>query len=219
MTFSRISLALATAGLMTVTACADLRDPNNPNRNAQQGALLGAGLGALIGMSGGENADDRRGRAIAGAVIGGGLGAVGGAALDRQEAELREQMGGQVGIVNTGSELIVTMPQDILFAVDSADLTGALRSDLRTLANSLNRYPDTTVSIIGHTDNTGSAEYNQDLSARRARAVSSVLVDAGVNPVRLRSIGRGEDAPIATNLTPEGRQQNRRVEIIITPNT
>jgi outer membrane protein OmpA-like peptidoglycan-associated protein len=219
MTFSRISLALATAGLMTVTACADLRDPNNPNRNAQQGALLGAGLGALIGMSGGENADDRRSRAIAGAVIGGGLGAVGGAALDRQEAELREQMGGQVGIVNTGSELIVTMPQDILFAVDSADLTGALRSDLRTLANSLNRYPDTTVSIIGHTDNTGSAEYNQDLSARRARAVSSVLVDAGVNPVRLRSIGRGEDAPIATNLTPEGRQLNRRVEIIITPNT
>lgn len=217
MTLSRISLIFAAASLTTVSACVDMRDTNNPNRNAQQGALLGAGLGALIGLSGGETAEDRRGRAIAGAVIGGGLGAIGGAALDRQEAELREQMGGQVGIVNTGNELIVTMPQDILFAVDSADLTGALRTDLRTLADSINRYPDTRINVIGHTDNTGSAEYNQDLSARRASAVTNVLIESGVSPVRIQSIGRGENAPVATNLTPEGRQQNRRVEIIITP--
>jgi len=72
--------------------------------------------------------------------------------------------------------------------------------------------------VIGHTDNTGAAAYNQDLSQRRAQAVSSVLVNAGVAPVRVRAIGRGEDQPIASNLTPEGRQQNRRVEIIITPN-
>ena len=82
----------------------------------------------------------------------------------------------------------------------------------------MNRYPDTTVNVIGHTDNTGAASYNQDLSQRRAQAVASVLINAGVAPQRIRSIGRGEDSPIASNLTPEGRQQNRRVEIIITPN-
>jgi outer membrane protein OmpA-like peptidoglycan-associated protein len=152
------------------------------------------------------------------ATIGGGLGAVGGANLDRQEAELRGQLGSNVGIVNNGSSLVVTLPQDILFAVDSTTLTGGLQNDLVSVAASLNRYPDTTVNVIGHTDNTGAASYNQDLSQRRAQAVASVLINAGVGPQRIRSIGRGEDAPIASNLTPEGRQQNRRVEIIITPN-
>jgi len=140
------------------------------------------------------------------------------ARLQHFYAELRQQLGANVGIVNNGQNLTVTLPQDILFAVDSASLTSALQGDLRSVAASLNRYPETTVNVIGHTDNTGAAAYNQDLSQRRAQAVSSVLVNAGVAPVRVRAIGRGEDQPIASNLTPEGRQQNRRVEIIITPN-
>ena len=82
----------------------------------------------------------------------------------------------------------------------------------------MNRYPDTTVNVVGHTDNVGAAGYNQDLSARRANAVASVLINGGVAPSRIRAFGRGEEAPIATNLTAEGRQQNRRVEIIILPN-
>jgi outer membrane protein OmpA-like peptidoglycan-associated protein len=97
-------------------------------------------------------------------------------------------------------------------------LTGALRNDLSTLASSINSYPDTTVNVIGHADNTGGAAFNQDLSTRRAQSVSSVLVQSGVSSNRVRAIGRGEDAPIASNLTPEGRAQNRRVEITITPN-
>ncbi len=210
--------AFALAGVLTLGACAELQDPNNPNRNAQTGALGGAGVGALIGIAAGDNAEERRRGALIGAAVGAGLGGLAGAQLDRQEAELRQQMGSQATIINTGNELIVRLPQDILFATDSATLTGALQQDLRALAASINRYPNTTVNVIGHTDNVGDAGYNQGLSQRRAQSVTSVLISSGVAPGRIRSFGRGESAPIASNLTPQGRQQNRRVEIIITPN-
>jgi len=212
MTYGKTSAALAFSARLAATACT-LTDPHSPNRNAQQAALIGAGMGAIIGnSSGGKDG------AIKGAIIGGTIGAFAGNQLDKQEAELRAQMGSQVGIVNTGNQLIVTMPQDILFATDSASLTGSLRSDLYALAANLNRYPGSTVNVVGHTDNVGTAAYNQDLSERRARAVASVLTDGGVSPYRIVAFGRGEDQPIATNLTAEGRRQNRRVEIIITPN-
>jgi outer membrane protein OmpA-like peptidoglycan-associated protein len=122
-----------------------------------------------------------------------------------------------VQIVNTGRELIVTMPQDILFDVDSTFVQPSLRSDLRALATNLQQYPNSSVAVIGHTDNTGTAAYNQDLSSRRANAVANILIDAGVSAGRVRAIGRGEDEPIASNLSAAGRQQNRRVEIVIRP--
>ncbi len=218
MTLSKMSLAVALSGVMVLTACEDFNDPNNPNRNAQNQAAVGAGIGALAGVLIGDDAQERRNGALIGAAIGAGIGGVRGAALDRQEAELRSQLGSNAQIVNTGSQLIVTLPQDILFATGQATLSGALRQDLSALAGSINRYPDTTVNVIGHADNTGGAAFNQDLSARRAQAVSSVLIQSGVSPNRIRSIGRGEDQPIASNLTSEGRRQNRRVEITITPN-
>lgn len=217
MTFAKFPMAIAAISALTLAAC-QAPVPGQTNDNTRQGALVGAGLGAVLGAATGDNRDDRVRRAAIGAALGGGLGAIGGNNLDRQEAELRQQLGANVGIVNNGSNLTVTLPQDILFAVDSASLTSALQNDLRAVAASLNRYPETTVNVIGHTDNTGAASYNQDLSQRRAQAVSSVLINAGVAPARVRAIGRGEDQPIASNLTPEGRQQNRRVEIIITPN-
>ncbi len=216
MILSRVSLAIAATALFATSAC-QMTDPNNPNRNTQTGAAVGATLGALVGIAAGDNPDERRRGAVLGAIIGGGIGGVAGQNLDKQEAELRAQMGGQVGIVNTGNELIVTLPQDILFATDSATVSGTLQSDLYTLARSLNNYPDTTVNVIGHTDNVGSAAYNQQLSTRRAQAVSSVLVNAGVAGYRINAFGRGEDQPVADNLTSAGRAQNRRVEIIITP--
>lgn len=218
MTLSKMSLAVALSGVMVLTACETMTDPNNPNRNTQQGAAIGAGVGALIGLAAGDNADERRNGAIVGALVGGGIGGIAGADLDRQEAELRQQLGSNARIVNTGDQLVVTLPQDILFATGDATLTGALRTDLNALARSINNFPNTTVNVIGHADNTGGAAFNQDLSARRAQAVSSQLISSGVAPSRIRSIGRGEDAPIASNLTPEGRAQNRRVEITITPN-
>ncbi len=218
MTFTKLPLALATSAVLGLTACAEMQNPDNPNRNTQQGALVGAGIGAVLGAATGDNRDERTRRAVIGATLGGGLGAVGGAALDRQEAELRQQMGSNVGIVNTGEQLIVTLPQDLLFATDSTTLTGSMQADLRAVASSLNRYPNTTINVIGHTDSSGAAAYNQDLSQRRAQAVSSVLVNAGVSAARIRAIGRGEDQPVASNQTAQGRQQNRRVEIVITPN-
>ena len=218
MTLSKMSLAVALCGVMVLTACDTMTDPNNPNRNAQSQAAIGAGIGAVAGLLLGDTAQERRNGALVGAAIGAGIGGVNGATLDRQEAELRQQLGSNARIVNTGSQLVVTLPEDILFATGDATLTGGLRNDLNALASSINNFPDTTVNVIGHADNTGGAAFNQDLSARRAQSVSSALMSSGVSPNRIRSIGRGEDAPIASNLTAEGRAQNRRVEITITPN-
>ena len=217
MTRKKLPMIFAASALVFVTAC-DGTAPNG-NQNAQQGALIGAGVGALAGIL--NNRSGSRSNRFEGALQGAVIGAAGGAAignqLDRQEEELRAQLGPQVGIVNNGDNLVVTLPQDILFATNSTAVSGASQSDLSTLASSINQYPNTTVNVIGHTDNVGGAAFNFDLSQRRAQAVTSVLVNAGVSPARIRSIGRGEDAPVSTNLTPEGRQQNRRVEIVITP--
>ncbi|PVA07577.1 OmpA family protein [Thalassorhabdomicrobium marinisediminis] len=219
MNLSKLSLAGAMSGVLVLSACADMQDPNNPNRNTQTGAAIGAAAGAVLGAAtNNDNVRDRNRGAVVGALLGATGGGLIGAQLDRQEAELRAQLGSNAQIVNTGSQLIVTLPQDILFATDSANLTGALRNDLTALARSINNYPNTTVNVIGHADSTGSAAYNQDLSTRRAQAVSSVLIQSGVSSARVRAIGRGESAPIASNLTAEGRAQNRRVEITITPN-
>jgi len=215
MSFMKLPFAFATASVLGLAACqAPL--PGQGTQNTQQGALVGAGLGAVVGAISGDDRDERLRNAAIGAAIGGGLGAIGGNNLDRQEAELRSQLGSNANIVNNGDNLVVTLPQDILFAVDSATLTGGLQSDLTALASSLNRYPDTTVNVIGHTDNTGEAAYNQNLSQRRAQSVASVLINGGVAPSRVRALGAGEDRPVASNLTPEGRAQNRRVEIVIT---
>lgn len=217
MTMTKLSLAAAAVSILGLSACqAPL--PGQTNTNTQSGAIGGAVIGGVVGALSGDTNEERLRNAAIGAAALGAAGAIGGNILDRQEAELRQQLGNNVGIVNNGTNLVVTLPQDILFDVDSATLTGALQSDLRTVAASLNNYPDTTVNVIGHTDNTGSAAYNLDLSQRRAQAVSSVLLSAGVAPSRVVSIGRGEDQPIASNLTAEGRAQNRRVEIVITPN-
>lgn len=210
-------ITLLIAGSFALTGCMDPGpEPQNGNTRTQNGALIGAGLGALLGATK-ESGSDRFKNAAIGAAIGAGVGAIVGNQLDKQAAELRGSMGDEVQIENTGDRLIVTMPQDILFETDSALVHGNLRNDLRTLASNLQKYPDTTIDVMGHTDNTGAADYNQNLSARRASAVASVLMDAGVRPARVRSFGRGEDEPVATNQTATGRQQNRRVEIVIRP--
>jgi outer membrane protein OmpA-like peptidoglycan-associated protein len=136
------------------------------------GALTGAAVGGIVGVATGDG--DAR-RAVAGAVIGGTAGALIGQQLDRQAAELRRQLGNNVDIRNTGQELVLTLPQDLLFAVDSAVLRPDLQRDLRVIAANLVNYPRSDVIVIGHTDNTGSAAYNQGLSERRAASVAQVL--------------------------------------------
>ena len=139
--------------------------------------------------------------------------------LDKQEADLSRDMGNEnVLIQNTGDRLIVTLPQDILFAIDSTSLRSDLMADLRALSGNLQSYRDTTVQVIGHTDNTGAASHNQALSVDRADSVSNVLLNNGVAASRIIAMSRGEDQPIASNLTAQGRTQNRRVEIVILPN-
>lgn len=212
--------AVMTASALALSACSnpDTMSNNNDFQKTQTGAAIGAATGALAGLISGGDSKEKKQNALKGAVIGAAGGAVIGNVLDKQEADLRNSLGNdRVTITNTGDRLIVTLPQDILFASDSAALRTDLQSDLIAVANNLQAYPNSTVQIIGHTDNTGEAAYNQDLSVRRASSVATVLSGAGVNAGRLQTIGRGEDQPIASNLTEDGKAQNRRVEIVILP--
>lgn len=206
------SLVLATASLAALAAC----QPGPAGTNTQNAAITGALIGGVVGAT--RPGDEKLTKAAAGAIVGGLVGGAVGAQLDRQAAELeRDIQNGNVRIINEGDKLRVVLPEGILFATDSATVGGAIMNDLFTVADSVNRYPNTRVEVIGHTDNTGSASYNQDLSERRAASVAAVLRQGGVAGGRIVAYGRGEDQPVASNLSPEGRQQNRRVEILIIP--
>ncbi len=209
-------IVLISCGALGLAACTPTTEDNTRTRT---GMLAGAAIGGLAGATVGRpgTGSDRVLRTAVGAGVGAALGGAIGARLDAQAAELRRDLGQDIDIRNTGRELIVTMPQDLLFAVDSATLRPDLQADLRTLADNLNRYRDTDIRVVGHTDNTGTAAYNQQLSERRAASVAAVLRNAGVAPGRVSTAGRGMSEPVASNATPEGRARNRRVEIFIIP--
>lgn len=206
---SRI-VAASLASALVLAGCA------GTGQRQQTGAVLGGMFGGLLGA---REDDDNRARnaafgAAAGAIAGGAVGAL----LDRQAQDLRSSLENDGIIVqNTGEELIVTMPGGLLFDTGSAAVSPAVQRDLTALANNLVAYPDSIVSVIGHTDDTGSTEFNQRLSEQRANAVAGVLVDRGVSSARIVASGRGETQPVASNATEEGRRQNRRVEVIIRP--
>lgn len=206
-------LMFALPAALILSACAE---PGDPNQRAKNGALIGAVVGGALGAN--STSDNKLERGVIGAAIGAAAGGALGNELDKQAAELRRDLDSDIGVVNTGSELRVTMPQDLLFATDSATLRGDLVADIRTVASSLNNYPNSTVFVVGHTDSTGDASYNLGLSERRAASVASVLRGEGVVSSRLRTVGQGEAQPVASNATAAGRAQNRRVEIIIRPN-
>ncbi len=202
-------LAAATLGL---AAC---QDPDGTRNNVGTGALAGAAAGATLGAILGDNND----KVIIGAVAGAALGAGIGNELEKQEQALRRDIGGSgAQIINTGDRLIVSLPEAITFAVDSATVSPSIRDDILAIARNLQEYPNNTVQVIGHTDNTGSQAYNQDLSERRAASVAQILLQGGVPNGRIVAFGVGENQPVASNSTAAGRQQNRRVEIVISPN-
>lgn len=210
----RLSIAAASVSLLALAACTE-NSAIQPSTGS--GAAVGAVTGAVLGRTLAGSGRQTEG-ALIGAALGAGAGALIGQDLARQKAELDNQFGSdQIDVINTGNELIVRMPQDILFALNSAAVSPALRSDLIVLADNLNKYPNSIVTIVGHTDNTGTAAFNQTLSEDRALSVAAVLRSGGVASGRLRAIGAGEDQPIASNLTPEGRALNRRVDITIQP--
>jgi outer membrane protein OmpA-like peptidoglycan-associated protein len=212
----RAPFAVLLAGALT--ACATTTDPftgePRPTRTGT-GAAVGAGVGAVIGaISGG----DRLERAAIGAGIGALAGAAVGNYMDRQEAELRRQLRGSgVGVTRRGDEIILDMPGDVTFDFDSASLKPAFFDVLDSVALVLREYERTVLVVDGHTDAVGSAEYNHDLSLRRADTVVEYLVNRGVRPVRIQAYGYGEQYPVATNRTAEGRSRNRRVELTLIP--
>ncbi|MEQ9692594.1 OmpA family protein [Shimia sp. SDUM112013] len=212
----RLPLTLFAISAVALSACTDpayvtgSADERDEYRQTKAGGVIGGIVGAAAAI--GLDANP-----VAGAAVGAGVGALIGRDLDKQAAELRAELDGGIKVENTGDRLIVVMPHDLLFDSDSAVVSANLTDDLYAVARNLEKYPNSTVQVLGHTDNTGSAEHNQKLSERRANAVADKLMAGGVAFERIQTIGRGEDQPVASNLTEEGKAQNRRVEIVILP--
>ena len=184
------------------------------------GAGAGAALGALAGTAVGGSDRAQRNAILIGAGIGALSGGAIGGYMDRQEALLRQELEATgVGIRRQGDDLFLVMPSNITFRTDSATIEPGFTRTLNSVATVLNRFNQTLVDVYGHTDNTGSDAYNQQLSQQRAQSVAQFLAANGVRPDRLLVSGFGESRPIATNATPQGREQNRRVEIRIAPLT
>ena len=212
--------AVVGAMLAATVACTPVSDTSAPQgQRTKEGAIGGAIAGALFGaaVADQKNGDVLEG-ALLGAAAGGALGGIVGADLDRQAAELRASLPKEATVSSNAEQIEVSLPEGLLFDVDSDTLKRGQRNGLTELAQSLINYPGSQVWIIGHTDNTGATAYNQALSERRARSVKLVLLQNGVAPSRLTDLGRGETVPVADNGTSRGRQQNRRVEVVIRPN-
>ncbi len=222
---TRIPLLLASAGAIALTACAPTDQYGSTGsttgqgmNRAQQGAIAGAVVGGILGATRDSDKNGQGKDAIKGAIVGAAVGGVGGAILDQQQKALQQSLNNpNIRVVNNGNHLSVIMPESTLFATDSAAVGAQGQNDLYTIARNLNQYPNSTIQVVGHTDSTGSAAYNQDLSERRARSVAGILTAGGVASNRVATAGRGASQPIASNDTAAGRAQNRRVEILIFP--
>lgn len=186
--------------------------------NTAGGAAIGAAVGALGGLMVGGSSRAQRNAVL----IGAGIGALGGGAIgnymDRQESELRAQLQGTgVSVTRNGDQIILNMPSSITFDTDQDAVKGQFYPTLNSVAIVLRKFNQTLVDVNGHTDSTGSVAHNQQLSQRRAASVANYLGGQGIDPRRFAVIGFGSSQPVATNATPEGRAQNRRVEIQISP--
>jgi outer membrane protein OmpA-like peptidoglycan-associated protein len=215
---SRLVAPLAAAVLLVGCATTDPYSGQTQRSSTMTGAGVGAAVGAAAGALSGSGSTSRRDRALIGAAVGAAAGAGIGAYMDRQEEQLRESMRGTgVDVERRGDDIVLNMPSSVTFGFDSYELTMPARNALNDVANVLTQYTDTRVNIAGHTDSTGSESYNQRLSERRAESVGNYLTEAGVARNRLYMTGYGPSQPVATNATEEGRAQNRRVEITLTP--
>ena len=215
-------ILVATTAMVFVTGCETLDPYTREEKTSQatKGALIGAGIGAVVGLMSGDDAVERRQRALIGAGVGALAGGAIGAYLDRQEAELRAELEGTgVSVTRIGDNITLNMPGNITFATDSSDLSPAFFDVLNSVGKVLTEFDQTVVEVAGHTDSTGSDAYNQGLSERRATSVATYLRSQGIMTDRLITIGMGESRPIADNSTSAGRQANRRVEITLVPIT
>ncbi|MDX1443873.1 MAG: OmpA family protein [Gammaproteobacteria bacterium] len=211
-----VLLGLAVAACTTTNPYTGEKEASNTS----SGAAIGALAGAIIGAATGDDAEERRKRALIGAGVGALSGGSAGYYMDRQEAKLREQLEGTgVSVTREGDNIILNMPGNITFQTDSDDLDADFLEVIESVSLVLKEYDKTVLKIAGHTDSRGSDSYNQQLSEERAKAVATALANDGVNPERMIVVGYGEARPIATNETAEGRQANRRVELTLEPIT
>lgn len=212
--FARPAILAALAAALTLGGCANMSEEQKSG--TAKGAMIGAAAGAVLGAvtDGGKGA-------VRGAAIGAAAGAAGGyiwsSRMEQQKREMeRATAGTGVAVTQTAdNRLRLEIPSDISFDVGRADIKPNFRSVLDTFADGLKRNPAARVTIIGHTDSTGSDAVNNPLSINRAAAVRDYLVSRGVGIERIAIDGRGSREPIASNATPEGRAKNRRVEIFV----
>ena len=188
--------------------------------NTAGGAAIGAAVGALGGLAVGGSPVGRRNAALIGAGVGALAGGAIGNYMDQQESELRAQLQGTgISVTRVGDRIILNMPSNITFNTDQDAVLPQFYPTLNSVAIVLRKFDRTLVDINGHTDSTGSQAYNQGLSERRAMSVAGYLNSQGVDPRRVSAVGFGPNQPVASNATPDGRAQNRRVEIQISPLT
>jgi len=204
---ARQTLALLAATSLATAGCASL---NNKEKGGIIGATGGAVIGGAIGKANGSTAKG----AILGATIGGAAGMIIGHQMDKQAAELKQNIPGAV-VERVGEGIQVTFASGLLFDFDSDDVRAEAASNLRNLAASLDKYPGSELLIVGHTDNVGTDSYNLGLSERRADAAATYLAAQGVSRSRIASRGLGETEPVEPNDSEAGRSKNRRVEVAI----
>ena len=219
---SRTMILAVTLLTVFVSGCEtlDAYTRESETSKATKGALIGAAAGAVVGLISGDDAVERRKRALIGAGIGALAGGSIGMYMDKQEAQLRAELEGTgVSVTRMGDNITLNMPGNVTFATDSSDLSPAFFDVLNSVGKVLEEFDQTVVEVAGHTDSTGSDAYNQSLSERRSAAVSTYLQAQGVLSQRLITVGMGESRPVADNSTADGRQLNRRVEITMVPVT
>jgi len=213
-------LLAAVAVSVALAGCASVEDfATNPEKEkTRTGAGIGAATGAVVGLITAGNNPFKS--AMIGAAVGALAGGTAGHYMDKQESQLRKQMAGTgVDVVRKGDNITLDMPGNVTFAFDSSDLNPQFNAVLDKVAVTLKEYDKTVIEVAGHTDSTGDAGYNQKLSERRAGSVANYLSAQGVPRARMVTVGAGENYPVASNDTEEGRAQNRRVEITIVPVT
>lgn len=209
MSLRKLPWALAISGL-AIAGCETMS-------KSQKGAVIGAATGGAIGGVVGRAAGNTAVGIIVGATVGGTAGAIIGQKMDKQAAEAKEVLG-DADVRREGEGIVINFKDKVLFGYDRYDLGTAAQANLDKLKNLLEKYPETQITVIGHTDSIGSASYNQTLSERRAMAAMNYLKQKGVNAARLNAMGKGETDPVASNSTDEGRALNRRVEFVIVAN-
>lgn len=216
----RIIVCGVVAGILSACMTNDPYTGERRVNDTTKGAGIGAAVGGVVGLlTGGDAAAHRKN-----ALIGAGLGALAGGAvgnyMDRQQAKLRSQLAGTgVSVTRMGDNITLNMPGNITFASNSAEINPSFYKVLNSVNVVLKEYDKTLVEVAGHTDSTGAAEYNQQLSERRADAVAQYLEGQGLRNDRVITVGAGETRPVASNDTPDGRQANRRVELTLSPLT